>query len=88
VVLYQNGLKDFDVSANFDEEVKETEFSNLVKGSSKYVDFKEGEVYKGTVASVNDEFVTVDIGYKQEGLVYTKEFRISMDHLKLKWVIQ
>jgi len=77
-------LKDFEVSSNFDETKVETEFSNLVKGSSKYVDFKEGEVYKGTVASVNDEFVTVDIGYKQEGLVYTKEFRNFDGSLKIK----
>lgn len=82
--LMPKWLKDFDVSSNFDEEIKETEFSNLVKGSSKYVDFKEGEVYKGTVASVNDEFVTVDIGYKQEGLVYTKEFRNFDGSLKIK----
>lgn len=77
-------LKDYEVANNFDEEKNETEFSSLVKGSSKYIDFKEGEVYKGTVASVNDEFVTVDIGYKQEGLVYAKEFKNFDGSLKIK----
>jgi len=77
-------IKDFDLSSNFDEEVKESEFSALVKDSSKYVDFKEGEVYKGTVASVSDELITVDIGYKQEGLVYAKEFRNFDGSLKVK----
>lgn len=76
--------KDYDFAATFEDEVKETEFSQMVKDSSKYVDFKEGEVYKGTVANITDDFITVDIGYKQEGLVYAKEFKNFDGSLKIK----
>ena len=46
--------------------------------------FIEGEVYKGSVISVTDDFVMVDIGYKQEGLVFAKEFRNYDGSLKVK----
>ena len=46
--------------------------------------FSEGEVFKGTVIKITDDFVTIDIGYKQEGLVYTKEFRHYDGTLKIK----
>ena len=37
--------------------------------------FTEGEVYKGRVINITDDYVMVDIGYKQEGLVFAKEFK-------------
>ena len=46
--------------------------------------FVEGEVYKGKVIAITDDFVTVDIGYKQEGLVFAKEFRNYDGTLKVK----
>src|SRR3990167_8632715 len=36
---------------------------------------QEGEVVNGAVISVNSDFVTVDIGYKMEGLVPLDEFK-------------
>ncbi len=50
------------------------EFEALL-GKATTGNFIEGEVYKGKVIFVTDDFVTVDIGYKQEGLVFAKEFR-------------
>ncbi len=56
------------------DEAQKSEFQELLD-SSDGPSFSEGEVYKGKVVSISDEFVTVDIGYKQEGLVFAREFR-------------
>lgn len=37
--------------------------------------FKEGEVVRGRVVNVSDDFVLVDIGYKSEGSIPIDEFR-------------
>ena len=37
-------------------------------------DFQEGEIYPGTIVSIGNDYVMVEIGYKQEGFVQTKEF--------------
>ncbi len=70
-------VNQFDVVENFDDsENQRTDLDNLLDslGSSNQT-FKEGEVMKGKVITVGDEFVMVDIGYKQEGIVFAKEFR-------------
>ncbi len=70
-------VNQFDVVENFDDsENQRTDLDNLLNslGSSNQT-FKEGEVMKGKVVTVGDEFVMVDIGYKQEGIVFAKEFR-------------
>merc|ERR1712000_657372 len=36
--------------------------------------FKEGGVVKGTVLAVDDDHVTIDVGFKSEGLVAAWEF--------------
>ena len=59
-----------------------TAFSQLLDESSSK-NFVEGEVYKGNVISITDDYVTVDIGYKQEGLVLAKEFRNYDGSLKI-----
>ncbi|MEE2670942.1 MAG: 30S ribosomal protein S1 [Bdellovibrionota bacterium] len=61
---------------------KETAFETLLKESSSK-SFTEGEVYKGKVINITDDYVTVDIGYKQEGLVLAKEFRNYDGSLKI-----
>lgn len=45
---------------------------------------KEGEVVDGVVINIGPEFVTVDIGYKCEGLVYVDEFRKADGSLDVK----
>jgi small subunit ribosomal protein S1 len=67
--------KEFDVVFDDNEETKsEGEFSKLLdKEETK--NFSEGEVFKGHVIAISDDYVTVDIGYKQEGLVFAKEFK-------------
>ena len=55
------------------EERKETDFSRLFE-KEKAAFFREGEIFKGKVVSIGADYVTVDIGYKQEGLVAKREF--------------
>ena len=56
------------------EEIPEEEesFKDLYEMSLDRV--KEGEIVAGTVLSVNRDFVTIDIGYKSEGYIPSKEF--------------
>jgi len=56
------------------QEFDVVEFEALLNQSSNKT-FVEGETYKGQIISITDDFVTVDIGYKQEGLIFAKEFR-------------
>ncbi len=71
-----NWVNDFDVVKTFDETENEKKgLDALLDQHSSNLNFKEGEVFKGTVVGITDDFVTVDIGYKQEGLVFAKEFR-------------
>jgi small subunit ribosomal protein S1 len=53
----------------------EETFAELFEASQRQQEIKEGEVVDGTVINVGDEYVTVDIGYKCEGLVPTHEFK-------------
>ena len=50
----------------------ETTFAELFSQGPKAV--KEGEVASGTVLSIDDDYVQVDIGFKSEGLVPAWEF--------------
>lgn len=54
---------------------EEESFAELFEASQKQQEIKEGEVVDGTVVSLNDEFATIDIGYKCEGLVPLQEFK-------------
>jgi len=77
-------VNDFEVVIGEDvEEVAQNEFSEYLS-SHTAASFEEGEVYSGAVIAITDDFVTVDIGYKQEGLVATKEFRNFDGTLKIK----
>lgn len=76
--------QEFDViEASADENQTNPEFESLLEGNLQG-EFQEGEVYKGTIVSISDELVTVDIGYKQEGLVFSREFRNYDGSLKVK----
>jgi len=77
-------LKDFEVVYGEEtEEVEQTEFSSLLAENATK-SFKEGEVFKGQVINIGADYVTVDIGYKQEGLVSVKEFQNYDGTLKIK----
>ncbi len=62
-----------EASQDFDDH--EENFAELFEASQRQQEIKEGEVVDGTIVSVGSEFVTVDIGYKCEGLVPIQEFK-------------
>jgi small subunit ribosomal protein S1 len=45
---------------------------------------KEGEIVKGRVIEVSDDYVTVDIGYKSEGQIPVEEFVGADGHVPVK----
>ena len=82
--LKQPWMEGFEVV--FGEDVEEStkgEFETLLD-SVERKDFQEGEVYNGTVVQIGPDYTMVDIGYKQEGLVSTKEFQNYDGTLKIK----
>lgn len=82
--LKQSWMKGYDVVIGEDVETKtETDFSALLN-SSVSKNFEEGEVFMGTIINIGQDYVTVDIGYKQEGLVSVKEFQNYDGSLKIK----
>ncbi|MCG6979816.1 MAG: 30S ribosomal protein S1 [Deltaproteobacteria bacterium] len=52
--------------------MKEESFQELYEESLKSI--KEGEVVRGNIIQVTDEYVMVDIGYKSEGQIRISEF--------------
>jgi small subunit ribosomal protein S1 len=82
--LKQKWMEGFDVVYGEDVEEKEsTDFSKMFENSAS-ASFQEGEVFKGIIISISPDFVMVDIGYKQEGLVSTREFMNFDGSLKVK----
>lgn len=77
--------KEFEVVTSDETEttVINEEFEALL-GEATTGSFVEGEVYNGKIIFITDDYVTVDIGYKQEGLVFAKEFRNYDGTLKVK----
>ncbi len=62
-----------DDSSQFDD--GEENFAELFEASQQQQEIKEGEVVDGTVIAITPDYVTVDIGYKCEGLVPIQEFK-------------
>jgi small subunit ribosomal protein S1 len=79
-----NWLKDFEivdesevesVEKAQDPSTESAEFKKLFEESLDEKTFNEGDVLNGTVVDIGDDFVTVDVGYKSEGIVSTDEFK-------------
>ena len=49
-----------------------TELSDLI--DSKFREFKEGTIVKGTIIEIRPQVILVDIGYKSEGTIPSSEF--------------
>lgn len=54
----------------------EESFQNLYEGFAESNTFLVGDVVKGKVIEVQEDFVLIDINYKSEGLVPISEFRL------------
>ena len=48
------------------------ELSDLI--DSKFKEFREGSIVKGTIIEIRPQIVLVDIGYKSEGAIPSNEF--------------
>lgn len=59
-------------------------FSEMFAAAESQQQMKEGEVVEGQVLSIGPEHVTVDIGYKCEGLVLTQEFKDATGEVKVQ----
>ena len=59
-------------------------FAELYEQSLTTSDVREGEVVDGLVVNVGPDYVTVDIGYKCEGLVPIEEFRKPDGSIEVK----
>ena len=60
---------------NFNEEIiLEENFSQLLEESLSKFKYKEGQIIKGTVLSIVNDTVVVDVGLKSEGRIPLKEF--------------
>jgi len=82
--IKQKWMSDFEVVFGEDvEETVTTEFGQLLE-TEEEKSFAEGEVYQGLVVNIGPDYTMVDIGYKQEGLVPTKEFQNFDGTLKIK----
>jgi small subunit ribosomal protein S1 len=77
-------IKNFDhvVGEDVDKPAK-TDFAEFMNSDASK-NFEEGEVFEGKVVNINDDYVIVDIGYKQEGLVQAREFKNYDGTLKVK----
>ena len=79
----QKWMEGFEVVFGDEEETKDqSEFGKLL-ATTDTMNFKEGEVYPGDVISIGPDYVMIDIGYKQEGLVPTREFQNFDGSLKI-----
>ncbi|MBX3023252.1 MAG: 30S ribosomal protein S1 [Bdellovibrionales bacterium] len=79
-LLAQLDAADKDVPQNpglFNLTVKPGEsFADMFEKSVGERDFKLGDIVKGTVVEVQEDYVLVDINYKSEGLIPISEFRV------------
>lgn len=64
------------------EQSGEDSFADLFEESLKGL--KEGEVVKGTIVDLNQDYVVVDIGYKSEGTIEVSEFLDEDGNVEVK----
>ncbi len=74
MTTYEN-LKDTLTTDAFEKEFQGENFEEIFEGCDTGLQgFSEGQVVKGTVVSINDEYVVIDTGLKSEGRVSRHEF--------------
>ena len=68
-----------------------TETTQLAGGGESFADlfgssersFKEGEIARGTILSIDNDWVQIDIGFKSEGMIATWEFMTEEGQLSI-----
>jgi small subunit ribosomal protein S1 len=71
-------------AANLQDKTDSKEFASLLTESMGDQDNFEGRVIEGTVVSVGDEFVLIDVGLKSEGRVNLREFTMPGEDPEVK----
>ncbi len=71
-----------DSSQDDDETSDMSQFEELFEQSLR--SFQEGEIIEGTVVSIQNDYVMVDIGYKSEGFIPAREFANGDGTLKVQ----
>ena len=78
-LLKQLDSKDQSITANPTEEILEGEssqlFEQIYNDKISQQNFESGQVIRGTIVGVTDDYVLVDVNYKSEGLVPKSEFQ-------------
>lgn len=57
------------------EKQKKSEFAKLFKKQEAQAAIHAGQLVKGRIAQITDDYVMIDIGYKSEGQIPTSEFK-------------
>ena len=68
--------------SNKQEKIEVESFADLFAEQIKIDEKKEGQVVKGTVISIENDMMIIDVGYKTEGRISVREFS-SKDNSKL-----
>ncbi len=84
ITVDETELEALDSKENAPNAGSEVSFKEIFEKSQTNNNIKEGEVVNGAVVSVSGDFVTVDIGYKMEGLVFIDEFRDAEGKVNVK----
>ncbi len=66
------------------DQISDDQFKGLFNSYMEEKGVREQSVVQGRVILITDEWVTVDISYKAEGLIPTKEFRTPEGEITLK----
>ncbi|MDY6843020.1 MAG: 30S ribosomal protein S1 [Thermodesulfobacteriota bacterium] len=68
----EGDISELDNDATLKDETSDGSFGRLFTLDIR--ELQEGEIVKGEVVSIEGDFVTVDVGYKSEGRISTREF--------------
>ncbi len=82
--LKQKWMEGFDIVYGEEEEVLQESAFRTALDATTAKNFQEGETFMGNIINIGQDYVMVDIGYKQEGLVPVKEFLNYDGTLKIK----
>ncbi len=72
---WMDEFMDGSVEESMESNEKSKDFAELFEASQKETEFEEGQVVNGTVVHISPDNVTVDIGFKCEGLIPLYEFK-------------
>ncbi len=66
------------------EKQTRSEFAKLLEAKETQVKIEEGNLVKGKVVHITNDYVTLDIGFKSEGQIPTNEFRNSQHQITVQ----